>query len=97
VRFEIGPRASERKISSARGGKEHGKRLDLGGIYRTPLTPRDHPNPRADFRIVRACIERRNGVLRRYSALTIATWSDWLNATDKKRPAPKAVGPRSAA
>jgi hypothetical protein len=74
VRFEIGPRASERKISCSRGGKEHGKRRDLDGIYRTlvaPYPPRP-PQSARRLRIVGACIERRNGVLRRYSALTIA-------------------------
>jgi hypothetical protein len=36
----------------------------FAGLYRTPLSPCDQPNLRADVRRVRACIERRNGVLR---------------------------------
>lgn len=72
VYFEIGPRASQRRVNDARGGKRHGKRRDLAGLYRTPLTPRDHPNVSADFRRARSCIERRNGILHRYSSLTVA-------------------------
>lgn len=62
VYYEIGPRASQRRVNHARGGKRHGKRRKLAGLYRTPLSPRDHPNVRADFRRARSCIERRNGI-----------------------------------
>jgi hypothetical protein len=65
---EIGPRASVSK--TRRYKRERGYKVDLAGIYRTPLSPRDHPNVKADFRAVRARIERRNGVLRQYAALT---------------------------
>jgi hypothetical protein len=66
---EIGPNASTRKSRLFR--RERGYRVDLAGIYRTPLSPREHPDVKAHFRAVRSRIERRTGVvLRQFAGLT---------------------------
>jgi hypothetical protein len=66
ARFEVGQHAKKGPFLGPRGGIEGGKNRKLSGLQRTPMSTREHPNVKADFRVVRALIERQNGVLRRF-------------------------------
>ncbi len=85
VRADLGPTLPDDEWTSARGGRQISIKCDIAGIYRTPLSPRDHPEVLADYKAVRARIERKNGVLHQFASVTrarvwgaIAAWHAYM-------------------